>query len=112
MAGELPSGFWATALNVYATPFVSPVIVQDVAGYVAVQVCSPSIVVKMIAVTDSPPLPATVFQSPVAETVALLSPATAVTDVGASATPAIFTAADAVEESETPTALVAVTLNV
>jgi hypothetical protein len=68
--------------------------------------------VKMIAVTDSPPLPETVFQFPLALTVTLRSPATAVTEVGASATPAIFTGADAVDESETPTAFVAVTLKV
>ena len=68
--------------------------------------------VKMIAVTDSPPLPEIVFQLPAALTVAVSSPATAVTDVGASATPAIFTGADAVEVSETPTAFVAVTLKV
>jgi hypothetical protein len=53
-----------------------------------------------------------VFQFPDALTVAVSSPATAVTEVGASATPAILTGADAVEESDTPTALVALTLNV
>lgn len=66
----------------------------------------------MIAVTDSPPLPESVFQFPVALTVAVSSPAIAVTEVGASATPAILIGADAVEESETPTAFVALTLNV
>jgi hypothetical protein len=86
--------------------------VQEVAGRVAVQLCNPSIEVKMIAVTDSPPLPERVFQLPDALTVADLSPATAVTTVGASATPAIFTGADAVDESETPTAFVALTLKV
>ena len=85
---------------------------HEVAGSVAVQVCKPFIEVKTIAVTDSPPLPESVFQFPDALTVAVSSPATAVTEVGASATPAILTGADAVEESDTPTALVALTLNV
>ena len=66
----------------------------------------------MIAVTDSPPLPEVVFQFPLALTVAVSFPAIAVTDAGASATPAILTGAEAVEESEIPTAFVAVTLNV
>ena len=70
------------------------------------QVCSPFIDVNTIAVTDSPPLPEIVFQLPDALTVAVSSPATAVTDVGASATPAIFIGAEAVDESELPTALV------
>jgi hypothetical protein len=69
-------------------------------------------VVNTIAVTDSPPLLATVFQLPVALTIALRSPATAVTEAGASATPAILIGAEAVEESEIPTAFVAVTLKV
>jgi hypothetical protein len=85
---------------------------QDVAGDVAVHVCRPFIDVKTIAVTESPPEPAIVSHGPDAETVAVSSPATAVTDVGASATPAILIGADAVDESERPTALVAVTLNV
>jgi hypothetical protein len=97
---------------VYAVPFVSPVISHEVAGSVAVHVWSPSIDVKIIAVTDSPPLPLSVFQLPEAETVAVSSPATAETDVGASATPAILTGAEAVEESEVPTAFVALTLKV
>jgi hypothetical protein len=97
---------------VYAVPLVSPVISHDVAGRVAVQVWRPSIDVKRIAVTDSPPLPSNVFQLPEAETVAVSSPAIAVTEVGASATPATLMGAEAVEESEVPTALVALTLNV
>jgi hypothetical protein len=88
------------------------VITHDVVGYVAVQVWSPSIEVKMIAVTESPPLPASVFQSPDAFTVAVSSPAMAVTEVGASATPATLIGADAVEESDLPTALIARTVNV
>jgi len=68
--------------------------------------------VKIIAVTDSPPLPAMVFQFPIALTVAVSSPAIAVTVVGASATPAIFIGADAVEDSEAPTAFTALTLKV
>jgi hypothetical protein len=111
-AGEFPMTFCATAVNVYAVPLVSPVISHDVAGKVAVQVCSPSIEVKRIAVTDSPPLPVRVAQFPDAATVAVSSPAIAVTDVGASATPAILIGADAVDESERPTAFVAETLNV
>jgi hypothetical protein len=79
---------------------------------VAVQVWRPSIEVKRIAVTDSPPLPLRVPQFPEVDTVAVSSPATALTDVGASATPAIFTGADAVEESDVPTAFVALTLKV
>jgi hypothetical protein len=77
-----------------------------------VQVWSPSIDVKIIAVTESPPEPDVVFQRPVAVTVAVSSPLTAVTDVGASATPEILIGADAVELSELPTALVALTLKV
>jgi hypothetical protein len=100
------------ALNVYAVPFVRPVISHEVEGSVAVHVWRPSIDVKRIAVTDSPPLPLNVFQFPEAETVAVSSPATAVTDDGASATPAIFTGAEAVEDSEVPTAFVALTLKV
>jgi hypothetical protein len=110
--GEFPIEFRATAVNVYAVPFVKPVMTQDVAGDVAVHVCRPFIEVKIIAVTESPPEPAIVSHGPDAETVAVSSPATAVTDVGASATPAILIGADAVDESERPTALVAVTLNV
>ena len=110
--GELPIAFWATAVNVYAMPFVKPVMTQDVAGDMAVHVCRPFIEVKTMAVTESPPEPAIVFQGPDAETVAVSSPATAVTEVGASATPAILIGAEAVDESETPTALVALTLNV
>ena len=110
--GELPTAFWATAVNVYAVPFVKLVMTQDVAGDMAVHVCRPFIEVKTMAVTESPPEPAIVFQGPDAETVAVSSPATAVTEVGASATPAILIGAEAVDESETPTALVALTLNV
>ena len=89
-----------------------PLIWQEVAGRVAVQVCSPSVEVKTIEVTDSPPLVMKVDQSPVAETVAVRSPATAVTLAGASATPATLIGAEAVDESEEPTALIAATLKV
>jgi hypothetical protein len=53
-----------------------------------------------------------VFQAPVADTVTVSSPAVAVTEVGASETPAILIGAEAVEVSDTPTAFVAVTLKV
>jgi hypothetical protein len=91
---------------------VKPLIWQEVAGRVAVHVWSPSVEVKTIAVTDSPPLVIKVDQSPVAETIALRSPATAVTEAGASATPATLIGAEAVDESEEPTALIALTLKV
>jgi hypothetical protein len=53
-----------------------------------------------------------VFQGPEALTVTVSSPAIAVTDVGLSATPATLIGADAVDETEVPTAFVAVTLKV
>jgi hypothetical protein len=94
---ELPTEFLATALNVYAVPFVNPVISHPFVGLVVVQVKPPGEDVTTYSVIDDPPL------SVGAERVIVALPGelvVAVTPVGAAGTVAGVIAMVAVEVSD------------
>ena len=102
---EFPCAFVAVAVKVYAVPLVSPVISQLVEPTGTVHESPPGDAVTTYPVIGVPPLDA----GAVKDTVAVSSPTVAIRDVGAPGTVAALTAIDAVDVSEMPIALVAVT---
>ena len=104
-ATESPLMLVALTVNVYAVPFVRPVIVN---GDVVPEMVEPSLAVTVYPVTDDPPL----LVGAVNETVTCASPLATVTPVGALGTVDGVAADDAVDCADVPIPLVAVTLNV
>ena len=89
-------------------PFVSPLTEQVEALANAVQVAPPGEAVTVYPVIGDPPSSIGAFQ----ETCALALPPEAVADVGASGALAGVAVTVAVDDSESPTPLVAITRNV
>jgi len=99
---DSPATFVAITVNVYAVPFVNPVIVHDVAGAFTVHEPPPGPAVTVYDVTGEPPSSA----GAVHDTVAEPSPGTAVTFV---AGPGTFAATnDSIAPTVVPSAFVAV----
>ena len=111
-AAPLPTAFVAVTRNVYAVPFVKPVIVVLVTGGLPLIVVAVCAVVPMNGVIVYEVIPPPVFAGAVHDTVAEALPAVAVTPVGAPGTVAGVTEFDAVDGGLVPTEFVAVTLNV
>jgi len=108
----VPTAFVAVTRNVYAVPFVSPVIVVVVTGGFPVIVVAVCAVVPMNGVIVYEVIPLPLPAGAIHDTVAEVLPAVAVTPVGAPGTVAGVTEFDAVDPALVPTTLVAVTLNV
>ena len=104
-ATESPLMLVALTVNVYAVPFVRPVMVN---GDVVPEIVEPSLAVTVYPVTDDPPL----LVGAVNETVTCASPLATVTPVGALGTVDGVAADEAVDWADVPIPLVAVTLNV
>jgi hypothetical protein len=109
LALELPIVFVATAVNVYATPSVSPVTAHEVASAAAVQVNPPGLDVMVYPVIAEPPELAGALKLTVVDPDELLE---ADVIVGAPGVVAGVIDADAVEVSERATPLNAVAVNV
>jgi len=106
-AGEVPAALVAVTVNVYAVPLVRPVTVAVVAP-VVVAVLPPGLEVAVYPVTGEPPSATGAVQP----TSASALPAVAITAVGAPGTVLGVTGALSNDAGETPTTLVAVTVNV
>jgi len=106
--GPAPAPLVAITVNVYAVPFARPFTVIEVQGAVHVPVIAEGDEVAVKRVIADPPLDA----GAVNVTVACALPAVAVPMVGAPGTVSGVTLLDAADGAPTPTALVAVTLNV
>ncbi len=104
----VPTLFVAVTVNVYAVPFVRPVIVQESAPGDHEHVPPPELAVTVYAVIVDPPLLASALH----DTTTCALPLTPLTPVGAPGTATGVTAADAVEAVLVPALFVAVTLNV
>lgn len=103
---EAPTALKALTVNVYCTPFVSPVTVQDKPE--VVQVIESGVDVTMYDVTEAPLLDVGADQ----ETLTSWLPRWPTTLRGAVGTPAGVTDKDGLDAAESPTPLVATTLNV
>lgn len=106
--GDDPAALFATTVKLYVVELLRPLTVQLVAPAGAVHVAPPGEAVTVYPVIAAPPS----LIGAVNETVALESPATAVMDVGASGADAGVAVTETVEDSESPTPLVAMTLKV
>ena len=106
-ATPVPMLFIAFAVNVYGVPFVSPVILQLVAGAIAVQV-APLLAVTKYEVIGSPPS----SEGGDHETTVDVSPARTESAVGAPGTDAGVALAELVENADSPIAFIAATVNV
>jgi hypothetical protein len=102
----VPSAFVAVTVNVYVTPFVSPVTVAVVVALFAV--APPGLAVTVYEVIAEPPFEAGADH----DTSILVSPIVPATFVGASGTVAGVTELLALDAEPVPRALVAVTVNV
>ena len=98
--------FIALAVNVYEVPFVSPEILQLVAGAIAVQV-APLLAVIKYEVIGLPPSSAGGLQ----ETTVDVSPARTANEVGAPGAEAGVADADVDEYADSPIAFTAATVN-
>ena len=105
---EDPAALFATTVNEYEVPFVNPPTVQLVAIAEALQVAPPGDAVTVYPVIGEPPLSV----GAVHEISALLFPPDAEAEVGASGIVAGVAVAVTVEDSESPTELVAITRKV
>jgi hypothetical protein len=105
-SGEVPIALVAVTVNVYAAPLTRPETVAVVAP-VVLTVAPPGEVVTVYPVIRDPP----VVAGAIHETRAWVLPAMAVTAVGAPGTVLGVTVALAVDATEDPAALVAVTVN-
>ena len=106
-ASPVPTLFVAVTVNVYGVPSVRPTTAADVAPAV-VAVTLPGDDVTVYMVIALPPSD----DGAVHETVACVSPGTALTAVGAPGTAAGVTADEGDDAGPVPTVLVAVTMNV
>jgi hypothetical protein len=108
-AAPVPTLLVAVTAKVYAVPLVSPLTVMvQAAGPAQEPASPPGLEVAVYVVIAEPPLDA----GAVNVMVALVLPATALTDVGAPGSPAGVTLLDALDAEPVPTALVALTVNV
>jgi hypothetical protein len=105
---EAPAALLATTVNEYEEPLLSPDTVQLVDPTGTLQVAPPGEAVTVYPVIAEPPLSV----GGVKETRALPLPSTAVTDVGDCGTVAGVAVTNAVDDSESPTPLVAMTRKV
>jgi len=105
---DAPAALFATTVNAYVTPLVSPFTKQVEALAKAEQVAPPGEAVTVYPVIGDPPSSIGAFQ----ETCALALPPEAVANVGASGALAGVAVTVAVDDSESPTPLVAITRNV
>ena len=103
-----PAALFATTVNVYVAPFDRPDTLQLVAPAGALHVLPPGEAVTVYPVIAAPPLSVGALH----ETEALPSPPEAERDVGDPGTVAGVAVVETVEDSESPTPLVAITRNV
>jgi len=106
-ATPVPMLFIACTVNVYEVPLVSPVILQFVAGAIAVQV-APLLAVTRYEVIGFPPSSEGGDQ----ETTVDVSPERTASDVGAAGADAGTALAEVVENADSPIAFAAATVNV
>ena len=102
-----PAPLFATTVNEYVAPFDRPVTVQLVAPAAALQFRPPGEAVIVYPIIAAPPLSVGALH----EIEALPSPPEADTDVGDPGTVAGVAVVETVEDSESPTPLVAMTRN-
>jgi hypothetical protein len=105
---DAPAALFATTVNVYVVPFVSPLTEHVEALANAVQVAPPGEAVTVYPVIGDPPSSTGGVQDICARALA----PEAVADVGASGALAGVAVTVAVDDSESPTPLVAITRNV